>query len=299
MRLAPPGEEPMRDGLAAWVVDRVDAVWERLGCPDPFSVASVSGDDGRLAREVLHLGPACLEALRWILVHPQVSPGHLAAVAGEVLPLEEPSFLYPARRRSPEGAVSFEEFEQWDDSDSVDEAELPPAVGVGPLTTVLGDLPVLGDDGSGSAGMVMAVGVLSRLEADRLEWGDEGWREVMLVADPGGGDALEEVLVALAPERASLVSAALGSPPAGGPGRYALHTGAEAWLRRALAAAPRGEVVVVDGWAAASTPLEAVAAPVLALDQLGRVRRPAAGPEPLGEVGDGDRAWSVVTWRIG
>ena len=50
----------------------LDAEWERIGRPDPFTVIDAGAGPGTLARTVLAARPACLDALRYVAV--EVSP---------------------------------------------------------------------------------------------------------------------------------------------------------------------------------------------------------------------------------
>lgn len=50
--------------LANWV----DAEWERLGCPDGFTVVEAGAGPGTLARSVLAAKPRCAAALRYVAV---------------------------------------------------------------------------------------------------------------------------------------------------------------------------------------------------------------------------------------
>ena len=51
----------------------LDAEWERLGRPDPFTVVDAGAGPGTLARSVLAAAPACRDALRYVAV--EVSDG--------------------------------------------------------------------------------------------------------------------------------------------------------------------------------------------------------------------------------
>jgi SAM-dependent MidA family methyltransferase len=46
----------------------LDATWERLGRPDPFTIVDAGAGPGTLARSVLAADPACLPALRYVAV---------------------------------------------------------------------------------------------------------------------------------------------------------------------------------------------------------------------------------------
>jgi len=50
------------------VARALDRLWHALDDPDPFLVIEAGAGNGRLAREVLRAAPACLRALRYVLV---------------------------------------------------------------------------------------------------------------------------------------------------------------------------------------------------------------------------------------
>ncbi|MBV9659973.1 MAG: hypothetical protein JO337_02330 [Acidimicrobiales bacterium] len=281
--------QPPSPGVAGWLADFLDCQWEQHGRPDPLTAAVVSGDDGALAREVLRLGPACLSSLRYILVDPVVGPDRAARAetAARLLPLENPAFLFPSGR-PPILA---------DGLDADEEDPFPPATGIGPLTARLSGLPTLSIPGS--VVVVVAIDALSRLASDRVEWRGGQWLEVRLAAAAGGG--LVDVTVPLVHNQTNWqVPVDPGSLPDGA--RFALLTGAVAWLRAALATAPDGGLAVVDRWTVNTRPLESpydeAVPPALGLDQLRRVREPLRpAPEPL--VAPAPPGLSVVSWRIG
>jgi len=58
--------------LAAWLAGAMDEWWAAAAKPDPFTVAVVSGDDGRLAAAVLAAGEGIvgpLPTMRKLLAH--------------------------------------------------------------------------------------------------------------------------------------------------------------------------------------------------------------------------------------
>jgi hypothetical protein len=191
-------------------------------------------------------------------------------VHGSSLPVEEPAYLFPAAAADPE------------DPDEV----APPARGVGPLVTSLGDLPVV----PGPAA-ILALGWLTRLPSDRVEWRQRWW-EVRLAAatrDP----VLSEVLVPLERGRMDTVGDLVGGQPPEG-ARFALLVGADAWMASALRSAASGSLVVVDRWTSRTEPLQGTEPPALSLDQLRRHREPL-DPEPVPVC----RTLAAVTWRVG
>jgi hypothetical protein len=261
-------------GLGTWLAERLDGWWREAGRPDPFTAVVVSGDDGALAAAVREAAPACLTALRYVLVDPDAAEvAEPPPSLSQAVPLENPAFLYPT---APPGGAD-------DHADPDDEH--PPAQGIGPLFTLLREVPKLGD----GAGTVVAVGVLSRLPYDLYEPApDGGWAEVRVAAD---GDALTEIAVAAGPVRPGPVAVGVSVAPvdrAGG-GRYRRLTGAADWLRRQLPTGTVGTLTVVDIWAPGA------GGDYLDVDQLAQVRVPlAARPEPI----EGTHL-ACVSWHLG
>lgn len=254
------------DGLGRWAAARLDEWWEAAGRPDPFTAVVISGDDGALAAAVRGSGPACLPALRYVLVHPDAAEvAEPPPALSEAVPLENPAFLYPAA--GPGGAG--------DDDFDPETDERPPAQGIGPLFTLLREVPSLGEH----PGALIAVECLSRLPYDLFEAGPDGrWCELRLAAD---GESLVEISVPAPAPPAPM------APPAG---RYRRLTGAAAWLRRTLPSAAEGPLAVVDRWAPGAGAVD-----YLDLDQLRQVRLPVEDrPQPI----EGTPL-SVVTWRLG
>lgn len=54
--------------FGAAVARHLDAEWERIGRPDPFTVVEAGAGPGTLARSVLAAAPACTSALRYVAV---------------------------------------------------------------------------------------------------------------------------------------------------------------------------------------------------------------------------------------
>jgi SAM-dependent MidA family methyltransferase len=205
------------------VVSRaVDAEWERLGRPDPFVVVEAGAGTGALARSVLDAGPACLPALRYVLVERSVAMRERIA---ERLPVEPAANLL--------GSPT---------TDDDAEQTAGTGQGAGPVVTVLDHLP-----GVRIRGFVLANELLDNLPFDLLERRDGGWAEVRVGAD---GDRLTEVLVDVP---AALAARADRLAPAAATGsRIPLQAAAGEWLRTARSLVQAGRVVVVDY--AADTP---------------------------------------------
>jgi SAM-dependent MidA family methyltransferase len=146
----------------------LDRWWDGLGRPDPYVVAEAGAGSGALARSVLAARPACLPALRYVLV--ERSPVWRARLA-ERLPVEPPVLVLGAALGST-------------------------GRGTGPVVTLLPDLPAGEFDG-----VVVANELLDNLAFRLLEREGEGWAEVRV------GEALEEVLVPAPPEAAATAAA--------------------------------------------------------------------------------------------
>lgn len=202
--------------FGAVVARAIDAEWQRLGRPDPFVVVEGGAGRGALAESVLHAGPSCLPALRYVCV--ERSPV-LRERAAERLPVEPPANVFgPAGRGDPDAASPF-------------------VPGEGPVVTVLSDLPALT-----VTGVVVANELLDNLPFRLLERRKDEWAEVLVgVGDDG---APLEVLASAPPDAAAEAGQLVPAAAAGA--RIPLQASAAAWLRRALAVLERGRVVVVD-----------------------------------------------------
>ena len=54
--------------FGAVLASYLDAEWDRIGRPDPFTVIDAGAGPGTLARSVLAARPACLDAMRYVAV---------------------------------------------------------------------------------------------------------------------------------------------------------------------------------------------------------------------------------------
>ena len=287
--------------LARWEAGTLDEWWNTAGRPDPYTVVEVGAGDATRAREVLRFGPECLTALRLVLV--EDDDAARSAQTGNVA-VESPTLFFPPGPPDPEGLA---------DPDD----EYPPATGIGPLVTSLGDLPVL----KGFA-LVLTAGWVSRLPADRLEWRDGRWWEIRLAAAGGSGGSLVEIPVPIdpAPEarsrRAEVARSVWAARLPDEGVRVAVQEQAAGWLSGALRVAESGALIVIDRWTEVTEPLPGERSgggpaypdspaspdseadprlgPPLALDQMVTVRHPV-GPVPV-ELFAG---LSAVTWRLG
>jgi hypothetical protein len=260
--LPPPAE------LAAWTADRLDEIWFAEGCPDPFTYVEVGARDGGHARELLGLGPCCLDALRIVLVEPDP---RLREREAANLSVESPAFTLGPVARS-------------EDPDEGSRA----VPGVGPLVTSLAEPPVLA---GASVAVLIALGWLSRLPADVFTRRDGVWTEVRLAAPAGEGPGLEEMALPASPDRAADLDRIVPNAEEGA--RYRLEVGASRWLQRALTTAEHGWLLALDMWTERTEPAREGEPSSVALEPLAAIRRPQSGIEPVSGV------LSVVRWRLG
>jgi SAM-dependent MidA family methyltransferase len=192
----------------------LDAWWDELGHPDPFTVIEVGAGTGTLARAVLGAEPRGAPSLRYVLVERSAT---LAAHHGDHLVIDEPTAAGPGPRTQPGPRV-----ESW--------AELPP----GPLT-----------------GVVVANELLDNLAFDLLELTPDGWQELAVgVAEPDVAEPdvvaprLVEVRVPATPAAAELAGRL--APEAVVGARIPIQGQAAAWVADVLARLERGRLVVID-----------------------------------------------------
>lgn len=196
------------------VARALDREWERLGRPDPFVVVEAGAGNGRLAREILRVGPACAPALHLVLV--ERSPALRAEQAGR-LPLEPLSdALGPAVREHPEDSPV-------------------PVGGTGPIVSSLEELPAIT-----FVGMVLANELLDNLAFDVVVRTDTGWNEIRVGVDESG--AIVEVGVPAPDELVRWVDGI--DPPPGT--RLPVARAAVDWIVAAARHLERGSLVLVD-----------------------------------------------------
>jgi SAM-dependent MidA family methyltransferase len=191
----------------------LDGWWRELGEPDPFVVVEAAAGTGELCRAVLGARPACLPALRYLLVE---RSERLRAQHPAHLPIEPPAHVL--------GPVAPA------DEDDLGARVLP---GGGPRIASLPDLPA-----GPVTGVILANELLDNIPFAMLERATDGWREVRVDAD------LQEELV---PAATPLVEdAERFAPDAKAGSRIPLQQRAGAWLRDSLRVVDRGRVVAVD-----------------------------------------------------
>jgi NADH dehydrogenase [ubiquinone] 1 alpha subcomplex assembly factor 7 len=195
----------------------LDRLWRALDEPDPFLVVEAGAGNGRLAREVLRAEPACLPALRYVLVERSAT---LRAEQRDRVAMEPADeALGPFVRRTAED-------------------EAVPARSAGPVFTTLPELPAL----SARAAVVLANELLDNLPFRVVELAADGWMEVRVAVD---GDEFVETRIPAADElvvEAELVAA--GAAHVGV--RLPVPTGMPDWLHECAAVLRRGFLVVID-----------------------------------------------------
>ncbi len=204
--------------FGALLANALDSRWEVLGCPDPFIVAEVGAGSGMLARTVLAAAPRCRQALRYVMVERSES---MRALHSQYLSLTAADELLG---RSTEGRRSSEE-----------DAQIIP--GQGPLVASMTALPA-----QRFRGVIVANELLDNLAFDLLERRVDGWAEVRVTN--GAYGALQELLVAAAPELDAWAMAIAPDAPIGG--RIPRQVQAREWVHAACSALQAGSVVAVD-----------------------------------------------------
>ena len=187
---------PTTAALVGWMVDAIDGWWAEMGCPDPFTLVEIGAGDGTRAEAFLAAGPACLTALRCVLV--EVDPV-LRDRQRAHLPIESPILVL--------GPVGLGDDAAGTTATWTTKSRRAVA-GIGPLITSLPEPPVVDGDA-----LVVAVGWVSRLPSDRLEWRDSRWWEIRWAAGDDGD--LRELPVPLDRDRATGADRLLAEPGAG------------------------------------------------------------------------------------
>ncbi len=250
---------PSTPRLAGWLVDAIDARWVELGCPDPFTLVEIGAGDGTRAAAFLAAGPACLTALRYVLVE---SDPVLRDRQRAHLPIESPILVL-----GPVGPA-----DQEDDDDLDDERTRRAVAGIGPLITSLPEPPVV--DG---AALVVAVGWVEPPAV-----GSPGVARRPVVGDPPGRRSAAAAIcrscrsrwTRSAPPAAERLAGSGDHRPRPDGARYAVLSRRSTGWPATLRIAGSGRLMVIDRWTEVTRPLAPGEAPPLALDQLAAVRRP-------------------------
>jgi SAM-dependent MidA family methyltransferase len=256
--------------FASVVARALDQWWEELGRPDPFLVVEAGAGAGTLAGDVLAAAPACLPALRYVLV--ERSPRLREAQVGR-LPLELPAFVL-----GPAAA----------DGTDPDDDSVHTVPGRGPMATSLAELPAVG-----FAGVVVANELLDNLPFDLVEWRQDDWQEVRVAASSARGEGLAEVLIAASPEVATLASRLATGCRLENGARLPLQHQATRWLRRALSLVQHGRLLLFDY---AATTAELACSPWTTWLRTFRQHRP--GDAPLEAPGTQDITCVVATDQL-
>jgi SAM-dependent MidA family methyltransferase len=195
--------------FGAVVARALDAWWEDAGRPDPWSVVEAGAGPGTLARTVRAAAPACLGALRWILVERSAAQRELHQPI-----VERAAAALGAAVGSEVGAV-------------VSRADLPaPAELEGPV-------------------VVLANELLDNLPFDLLERTAEGWSEVRVGSPSDGGD--EDLVEVLVPFEGKVPAGGADAPVGARiPLQRAAGEWLREALALARAGGPGGRLVVID-----------------------------------------------------
>jgi SAM-dependent MidA family methyltransferase len=251
--------------FGALVATAIDGWWDALERPDPFVVVEAGAGRGRLASDVLRATPACLRALRYVLV--ERSPA-LRDAQRERLRLEPPDEAFGPFAAAPDGA----------------DASVPvPASG--PVVTALDELPGVEVDG-----VVFANELLDNLPFGIAVFTAAGWAEVRVALDDDR--FVEMVVPARATDAAALGRVTHGLDVAVG-ARLPIPRGIDEWIRRATATLHHGFVVLLDTMD--------TAAGVLARGEsawLRTYRGHARSGEPLVDPGSRDLVSDVVVEQL-
>lgn len=191
------------------VARALDELWRALDEPDPFLVIEAGAGNGRLARDVRRAEPACLGALRYVLVE---RSDHLRAQQREFLPLEPPDEAIGAfvRGRDDERPV--------------------PAAGTGPVFTSIDALPPI----EANDVVVLANELLDNLPFGVAERAGAHWVEIRVAAD---GSTFHELPVRI--ENDLALDVPVGT-------RVPIPRGIEEWCLAVDAAIHRGYVLAID-----------------------------------------------------
>lgn len=229
--------------FGAVLARHLDALWEHLGRPVPFTVIEGGAGRGALAIAVRAAGPRCAPALHWVMVE---RSSQLRAEQAEYLDLVEHAGVLGGRFAATDG----------DGARRVAagvEQEVPAQ---GPWFSSLSRMPV-----DPVVGAVIANELLDNLPLRLLERRDGSWWEVMVALDEprgarrqerssgvGRGAGAATALVEELAEAPGIVAAAFDEIVPGAPdgARVPWQPGATKWVTDAIEVVERGEVIVFD-----------------------------------------------------
>lgn len=203
--------------FGACVARALDRLWRAQDSPDPFFVIEAGAGRGRLARDVLLAGPACLPALHYVLVERSEPLREAQRESLDLEPADEA--LGPFVRQSPD--------------------DQPVAMsGLGPVFVSLEELPALELDG-----VVLANELLDNLPFGIGQWDGARWQEVRVALDH---DDFVEVLVPAPHDEASALAQVCdqSTPEVGA--RLPIPRGIDAWIAACSRVLRRGTIVALD-----------------------------------------------------
>ena len=229
--------------FGAVLAQAIDGCWNELGQPDPFIVAEAGAGRGALAASVLRAKPACLDALRYVMVErsellrDQQRETLKGVVSGEVVASAEvlAAGVSASGQAGVERATAEKAFAENSDSKILSLARLPRSV---PNSDLSGSEPII------PFGMVIANELLDNLPFRILERTASGWKEVLVRLSENGEFASE----ATAHGDFELATSLAPNAPIGA--RIPLQEQAQAWVRQACELIGRGRVIVFDYGAA-------------------------------------------------
>jgi SAM-dependent MidA family methyltransferase len=196
-----------------------DEWWAQLDRVDPFVVVEAGAGDGRLARDVQRAAPACVGALRYVLVERSAA---LRDAQRERLALEPADEALGAFRRE------------------IGEDRPVPAENIGPVFTALDDLPATPFEG-----VVFANELLDNLPFAIAHWDGDRWQEVLVAVGPDDEHFVEVLVPAHEADDALLRE--LVPVDALAPGvRLPIARGTDDWLRRCARVLRRGFLCLID-----------------------------------------------------
>ena len=222
--------------FGAVLAKAIDGCWNELGQPDPFIVAEAGAGRGALAASVLRAKPACLDALRYVMVERSEllrsqQQETLKGVISEEIVVSEEGVI--SEKADAGGATAEKAFAENSDSKIFSLARLPRSV---PNSDLSGSEPVI------PFGMVIANELLDNLPFRILERTASGWKEVLVSPQQ------DFVHTEISTSCSELATSLAPNAPIGA--RIPLQEQASAWVRQACELIGRGRVIVFDYGAA-------------------------------------------------